>query len=59
MAVELIAGCWYSTEEVAQLLGVDASSVRRWLGATLAHLPAAAGATVRAAVLAADPLQRG
>jgi predicted DNA-binding transcriptional regulator AlpA len=30
MAAELIAGRWYSTEEVAQLLGVDASSVRRW-----------------------------
>lgn len=30
MSVELIAGRWYSTEELAQLLGVDASSVRRW-----------------------------
>lgn len=30
MSVELIAGRWYSTEDLAQLLGVDASSVRRW-----------------------------
>jgi predicted DNA-binding transcriptional regulator AlpA len=30
MVVELIAGRWYSTEELAKLLGVDPSSVRRW-----------------------------
>jgi predicted DNA-binding transcriptional regulator AlpA len=30
MSVELLAGRWYSTEELADLLGVDASSVRRW-----------------------------
>jgi predicted DNA-binding transcriptional regulator AlpA len=29
-AVELLAGRWYSTEELAKLLGVDASSIRRW-----------------------------
>ena len=28
--VELLAGRWYSTEELAKLLGVDASSIRRW-----------------------------
>lgn len=26
----LLAGPWYSTEEVAELLGVDPSSIRRW-----------------------------
>jgi hypothetical protein len=26
----LLDGPWYSTEELALLLGVDASSVRRW-----------------------------
>ena len=28
--VELVAGRWYSTEELAKLLGIDASSIRRW-----------------------------
>ena len=28
--VELGGGRWYSTEELANLLGVDTSSVRRW-----------------------------
>lgn len=27
---ELLSGRWYSTEELANLLGVDASSIRRW-----------------------------
>ena len=30
MDSDLLAGRWYSTEELADLLGVDASSVRRW-----------------------------
>ncbi|WP_445183657.1 helix-turn-helix transcriptional regulator [Pseudonocardia sp. Cha107L01] len=30
MNADLLAGRWYSTEELAQLLGVDPSSVRRW-----------------------------
>lgn len=29
-AAELLGGQWYSTEELAKLLGVDASSLRRW-----------------------------
>jgi len=29
-AAELLGGRWYSTEELAKLLGVDASSIRRW-----------------------------
>lgn len=29
-AVELLGGRWHSTEELATLLGVDASSLRRW-----------------------------
>jgi predicted DNA-binding transcriptional regulator AlpA len=29
-AADLVGGRWYSTEELATLLGVDASSVRRW-----------------------------
>ena len=27
---EMLEGGWYSTEEVADLLGVDASTLRRW-----------------------------
>lgn len=27
---ELLGGRWYPTEELAKLLGVDASSLRRW-----------------------------
>ncbi|MGD9935676.1 MAG: helix-turn-helix transcriptional regulator [Dehalococcoidia bacterium] len=27
---DLLDGRWYSTDELATLLGVDASSVRRW-----------------------------
>jgi predicted DNA-binding transcriptional regulator AlpA len=30
VSTELIAGRWYSTEELAALLGVDPSSIRRW-----------------------------
>lgn len=30
MSVDLLLGRWYSTEELAELLGVDPSSVRRW-----------------------------
>jgi hypothetical protein len=29
-AAELLGSRWYSTEELANLLGVDASSIRRW-----------------------------
>lgn len=29
-AAELLGGRWHSTEELANLLGVDASSIRRW-----------------------------
>ncbi len=29
-AAELLGCRWYSTEELAKLLGVDASSIRRW-----------------------------
>ena len=29
-AAELLGCRWYSTEELANLLGVDASSIRRW-----------------------------
>jgi hypothetical protein len=27
---DLLDGPWYSTDELAKLLGVDASSIRRW-----------------------------
>jgi predicted DNA-binding transcriptional regulator AlpA len=27
---DLLAGRWYSTDELAALLGVDASTIRRW-----------------------------
>jgi len=30
MDADLITSRWYSTEELAELLGVDPSSVRRW-----------------------------
>lgn len=30
MSADLITSRWYSTEELAELLGVDPSSVRRW-----------------------------
>lgn len=30
MSADLLLGRWYSTEELAELLGVDPSSVRRW-----------------------------
>ncbi|MBN9734210.1 MULTISPECIES: helix-turn-helix domain-containing protein [unclassified Pseudonocardia] len=30
MTADLLLGRWYSTDELAELLGVDPSSVRRW-----------------------------
>lgn len=30
MNVELLHGQWYTTDQLAGLLGVDASTVRRW-----------------------------
>ncbi|KAA1024769.1 helix-turn-helix domain-containing protein [Pseudonocardia sp. EV170527-09] len=30
MTADLLLGRWYSTEELAELLNVDPSSVRRW-----------------------------
>ena len=30
MSADLLLGRWYSTDELAELLGVDPSSVRRW-----------------------------
>lgn len=30
VSADLLLGRWYSTDELAELLGVDASSVRRW-----------------------------
>lgn len=30
MPADLLVGRWYTTEELAELLGVDPSSVRRW-----------------------------
>jgi DNA-binding transcriptional MerR regulator len=30
MDTQLLEGRWYTTEELARLLGVDASTVRRW-----------------------------
>jgi predicted DNA-binding transcriptional regulator AlpA len=30
MVPDLLTGHWYSTEELAALLGIDPSSIRRW-----------------------------
>ena len=30
MTADLLLGRWYSTEELAELLNIDPSSVRRW-----------------------------
>jgi predicted DNA-binding transcriptional regulator AlpA len=30
LQTDLLSGSWYSTDELATLLGVDASSIRRW-----------------------------
>ncbi|WP_216205495.1 helix-turn-helix transcriptional regulator [Amycolatopsis aidingensis] len=30
MEVRLLGGRWYSTDQLAELLGVDSSTVRRW-----------------------------
>jgi predicted DNA-binding transcriptional regulator AlpA len=30
MRTDLLNGPWYSTDELAALIGVDASSIRRW-----------------------------
>lgn len=38
-AAELLGGHWYSTEELAKLLGVDASSLRRWRTSSPAQGP--------------------
>jgi predicted DNA-binding transcriptional regulator AlpA len=30
MSTRLLGNRWYTTEELAQILGVDASTIRRW-----------------------------
>jgi predicted DNA-binding transcriptional regulator AlpA len=34
MENRLLGGHWYTTEQLAQLLGVDGSTIRRWRTAT-------------------------
>jgi DNA-binding transcriptional regulator YiaG len=53
MEIYLLTGRWLTTEELAQLLGVDSSTVRRWRTSRPVQ-----GATVRAALRASDHLQR-
>jgi transposase-like protein len=40
MTIRLIEDRWYTTEELAQVLGVDASTLRRWRTARPAQGPA-------------------
>jgi transposase-like protein len=58
MTVRLLEGRWYTTEELAQMLGVDPSTVRRWRTARPAQGPAFVQLSSRVTVYSAYDVER-
>lgn len=54
MTTELLNGRWYSTEELAELLGVDPSTVRRWRTAEPLQGPAFVRLSARLTICSAE-----
>lgn len=54
MTTELLSGRWYSTEELAALLGVDASTIRRWRTAKPLQGPAFVRLSARLTIYSAE-----
>ncbi|SES40280.1 helix-turn-helix transcriptional regulator [Actinokineospora terrae] len=55
--VRLVDGDWYTTEELATLLHVDASTVRRWRTLRPYYGPAFVRVSERVVVYAADDVE--
>jgi hypothetical protein len=55
--VELLAGRWYSTEDLAVLLGVDPSSIRRWRTANPPQGPPFVKLSARVTIYNADDVE--
>src|SRR5438067_1026875 len=57
MTRDLLSSTWYTTDEVARLLGVDASSVRRWRTTTPFQGPPFIRLSARKTVYNADDVE--
>lgn len=55
--VELLAGRWYSTEDLAVMLGVDPSSIRRWRTADPPQGPPFVKLSARITIYNADDVE--
>ncbi len=56
--VDRLRGVWYSTEELAELLGVDASTIRRWRCARPAQGPPFVRFSARVTLYSAQDVER-
>lgn len=57
MENQLVDGRWYSTAELAALLGVDASSLRRWRTSNPPYGPAFVRVSARVVKYAAEDIE--
>lgn len=57
MTLRLLEGRWYTTEDLAQMLGVDQSTVRRWRTARPAQGPAFVQLSSRVTVYSAYDIE--
>ena len=55
---DLLHGDWYSTEEVAKLIGVDPSTLRRWRTGQIPQGPAFVKLSSRVTMYSGDDVQR-
>ncbi|MGV9635945.1 helix-turn-helix transcriptional regulator [Nocardia rhamnosiphila] len=57
METQLVDGRWYTTAELAVLLGVDSSSLRRWRTASPPYGPAFVRVSARVVKYAAEDIE--
>ncbi|MEV0108635.1 helix-turn-helix domain-containing protein [Nocardia sp. NPDC050799] len=57
METQLVDGRWYSTAELAVLLGIDPSSLRRWRTARPPYGPAFVRVSARVVKYAAEDIE--
>ncbi len=55
---DLLHGDWYSTEEVAKLIGVDPSTLRRWRTGHIPQGPAFVKMSSRVTMYSGDDVRR-